>query len=160
MLQSVSISSSFRVQKLGLLLVDGATRRVRSLSGHSASNDGKSLLCELAPLNRGLDPRGICRLHRCHRRTTTCERREGERGGGGPTSLCKRVPGGRAHGWRSAAAAEAGGSCDVPQCAGRDPGFDRRLAACTVWARRHRRAGDARAAHRGLGSGCSLLLVG
>jgi len=43
----------------------------------------------------GLLPRGICRHRRCPRRTTTCERREGERGGGGPTFLCKRVPGGR-----------------------------------------------------------------
>ena len=44
-------------------------------------------------------PRGICRHHRCP--TTTCERREGERGGGGPTFLCKRVPGDGASEWSS-----------------------------------------------------------
>ena len=38
------------------------------------------------------------------------------------------------------------------------PGSDRRFAARTVWVRRRRRADDARAAHRGLGSGFSLNL--
>eukprot|EP00966_Prymnesium_polylepis_P188202 4361767-Prymnesium_polylepis.1 len=46
-----------------------------------------AMLCRLL-----LRLRGICRLHRCPRRTTTCERREGDRDGGGPTILCKRVP--------------------------------------------------------------------
>ena len=61
--------------------------------------------CARRAIHRGLLlvllPRGICRHHRCHRRTTTCERREGERGGGGPTFLCKRVPGDGASEWRS-----------------------------------------------------------
>ena len=51
--------------------------------------------------------------------------------------------------------------CLMHRVCGTGPGFDRRFTARTVWARRRRRVGDARAAHR-LGHGCSLslLLVG
>ena len=74
---------------------DGRARLtcIRRIDGGHCARRPMAMLCRLLLV---LLPRGICRHHRCPRRTTTCERREGERNGGGPTFLCKRVPGGRA----------------------------------------------------------------
>ena len=75
--------------------------------------------CARRAIHRGLLlvllPRGICRHHCCPRRTTTCERREGERDGGGPTFLCKRVPGGRA--WMELCQKECSRSRGTRNCA-------------------------------------------
>jgi len=49
--------------------------------------------------------------------------------------------------------------CLNAQGVGTCPDFDRRFAARTVWARRRRRAGNARAANEGLAAGCSLCLL-
>ena len=77
---------------------DGRARLtcIRRIDGGHCARRPMAMLCRLLLV---LLPRGICR--RCHRRTTTCERREGERRGGGPTFLCKRVPGDGASEWRS-----------------------------------------------------------
>ena len=90
---------------------DGRARRTRIRridSGHCARRG--------TTIHRGLLPRGICRHHRCHRRTTTCERREGERGEGGPTFLCKRVPGDGASEWRSRQDISTIGGVRAPVC--------------------------------------------
>ena len=76
---------------------------IRRIDGGHCARRPMAMLCRLLLV---LLPRGICRHHRCHRRTTTCKRREGERGGGGPTFLCKRVPGGRASGGAAKTSAE------------------------------------------------------
>ena len=91
---------------------DGRARRtcIRRIDGGHCARRPMAMLCRLLLV---LLPRGICR--RCPGRTTTCERREGERGGGGPTFLCKRVPGGRA--WMELCQKECSRSRGTRSCA-------------------------------------------
>ena len=91
---------------------DGRARLtcIRRIDGGHCARRPMAMLCRLLLV---LLPRGICR--HCPRRTTTCERREGERGGGGPTFLCKRVPGGRA--WMELCQKECSRSRGTRSCA-------------------------------------------
>ena len=80
---------------------DGRARRtcIRRIDGGHCTLRPMAMLCRLLLV---LLPRGICR--RCPRRTTTCERREGEMRRGDPTFFCKRVPGDGASEWTKTSA--------------------------------------------------------
>ena len=99
--------------------LDGAIRDGRARLTRIRRTDGGHCARRATTIHRGLLlvllPHGICRHHRCPRRTTTCERREGERGGGGPTFLGKRVPGGRA--WMELCLKECSRSRGTRSCA-------------------------------------------
>ena len=62
--------------------LDGAIRDGRARLTRIRRTDGGHCAWRATTIHRGLllvlHPRAICRHHRCPRRTTTCERREGE----------------------------------------------------------------------------------